>query len=77
MHSLQVVGLWPRLQAFLLDYLIILIYVGLLIGVALAIKPIQSLYQNPVQADVFAVLTLILPVENPSMPFVVLPEKEP
>lgn len=59
---LRYAGLRPRLLAFLLDYVPILVYIGLLGLLAISIPPLQFLFQHPVQADVVAFLILIVPV---------------
>lgn len=55
-------GLQPRLLAFLLDYLLIVLYIGLLVAVAFLVPSLQSLFQTPVQSDIVAFLILVLPV---------------
>lgn len=56
----------PRLLAFLLDYLVITAYIVALTLVTqaavLAGVPITSLFANPIRADLFAFLLLVLPV---------------
>ncbi len=62
MENRKFAGLKPRLMAFLLDYLIILIYISALVIFALVITPMQTLFSNPVQSDIVAFSILVLPV---------------
>lgn len=55
-----------RLLAFLLDYLVITVYIVVLTlvtqGAMLAGVPVTDMFANPIRADLFAFILLILPV---------------
>lgn len=54
-----------RIKAFLIDYLIILIYIGLLFGATVLVAEVfdfQLTSLNPVTAELIGVITLTLPV---------------
>ncbi len=59
---------WKRLLAFLLDYLVISVYIVTLTVVSMLIlrsgagPALTGLFANPVRADLFAFLSLVLPV---------------
>lgn len=62
LNDADLVGFAPRLKAFLWDYLLMLGYIVLLVGVSLTVPNVDSLFPGPVQSDLVAFLVLILPV---------------
>jgi uncharacterized RDD family membrane protein YckC len=55
-------GFAERLQAFLWDYLVLLVYIATLVVIALNSTGVQSLFQGPVKSDIMAFLLLVGPV---------------
>ncbi|MEM7530693.1 MAG: RDD family protein [Chloroflexota bacterium] len=60
-------GLWVRIRAFSLDYIIIALYLSILVGVSIGLnfvfpKVVSTLFGHPLQAQFIGFITVTLPV---------------
>lgn len=63
----QSAGLWIRIQAFVMDYLVVLVYLVLLTALAWTVNSIfpnisQELFDNPLSAQITVIVLLTMPV---------------